>query len=124
MKPTSSHEVSVLISNLKNKKSSGHDDISNWMIIKLKNVLCVPLSIIINKSISEGQFPTRMKTAQVVPLHKGKEKYLKNNYQPISLLLTISKLLEKVIYQRTYSFLESTNQIYEGQFGFRSKHSL
>ena len=123
LNPTCLQEVSKLIDSLKNKRSSGHDDISNWLLKKLKLVIMNPVSIIINKSLQEGHFPTRMKTAQVVPLYKCKERYLKNNYRPISLLLTISKLLEKVIYKRTYSFMENTNQIYEGQFGFRSKHS-
>ena len=45
------------------------------------------------------------------------------NYRPISLLLTLSKILEKIIYKRTYRFLENSNQIYKSQYGFRSKHS-
>ena len=61
--------------------------------------------------------------AEVVPLHKGKERSNKNNYRPISLLLTISKILEKIVYTRTYTFMEKTNQFYEGQYGFRTKHS-
>ena len=48
---------------------------------------------------------------------------LPSNYRPISLLITISKLLEKVIYKRTYGFLEKENAIYKSQYGFRSKHS-
>ena len=82
-----------------------------------------PLSIIFNKSFEESHFPSCMKRAEVVPLYKGKEHTLKTNYRPISLLLTLSKLLEKAMYQRTYDFLDSTNQFYDGQFGFRSKHS-
>ena len=64
-----------------------------------------------------------MKTASVVPLHKGKSKTEKANYKPISLLLTISKILEKVVYTRTYNFLDSNNLLYMSQYGFRKKHS-
>ena len=71
----------------------------------------------------EGKFPDQMKLAEVVPLHKSKEIFLLNNYRPISLLITISKLLEKVIYARTYSFLQTTGQLYESQYGFRKGHS-
>ena len=71
----------------------------------------------------EGVFPEKMKLAEVVPLYKSKERYLTNNYRPISLLITISKLLEKVIYKRTYSFLQATNQLYDSQYGFREGHS-
>ena len=64
-----------------------------------------------------------MKKADVVPLYKSKDNQESNNYRPISLLLTLSKVLEKIMYQRTYSFLESSNQIYKSQYGFRTAHS-
>ena len=56
-------------------------------------------------------------------LFKSKSKSETNNYRPISLFLTLSKLLEKVIYDRVYNFLNETNQIYDSQYGFRSGHS-
>ena len=123
LNPTNCTEVECVIDKLKNKHSSGHDNISNYLIKKLKNVIVLPLTIIINKSLQEGYFPSRMKTAEVVPLHKGKEWSNKNNYRPISLLLTISKILKKIVYTRTYTFMEKTSQFYEGQYGFRTKHS-
>ena len=64
-----------------------------------------------------------MKLAEVVPLYKSKEKYLTNNYRPISLLIIISKLFEKEVYKRTYSFLQATNQLYDSQYGFLEGHS-
>ena len=64
-----------------------------------------------------------MKTADVVPLYKGKSRYEVENYRPISLLITISKLLEKIVYRRVYDFLISSNQLYESQYGFRSNHA-
>ena len=64
-----------------------------------------------------------MKKADVVPLFKSKDHQESNNYRPISLLLTLSKLLEKIMYKRTYNFLESTGQIYKSQYGFRTSHS-
>ena len=64
-----------------------------------------------------------MKEADVIPLFKAKEHYLVTNYRPISLLLTVSKLLEKIVYIRTYRFLNENGQFYQGQYGFRSGHS-
>ena len=64
-----------------------------------------------------------MKRADISPLFKSKLEHDTNNYRPISLLSTISKLLEKVVYSRTYSFMEHTGQIYKSQYGFRSNHS-
>ena len=64
-----------------------------------------------------------MRRADVVPLYKAKQHDDSNNYRPISLLLTISKILEKIAYKRTYSFLEQTGQIFKSQYGFRNSHS-
>ena len=120
---TNQSEITKIIDNLKNKKSSGVDEISNVLIKKLKESLTEPLHIIYNKSLCEGVFPERMKVADVIPLYKGKSKLQKENYRPISLLLTLSKILEKIMHARTYKFLDNTHQLYEGQYGFRSKHS-
>ena len=64
-----------------------------------------------------------MKLAEVVALYKSKERYLTSNYRPIFLQITISKILEKVMYKRTYEFLNNSNQFYNSQYGFRSHHS-
>ena len=70
-----------------------------------------------------GEFPSLMKLAEVMPLYKGKEHFLETNYRPISLLTSMSKILEKIVYQRLYCFLQNTGQIYNNQYGFRANHS-
>ena len=121
--PTTSDEIKDLIMSLPNKTSSGHDSISNNLLKKLIPAIVEPLRIIFNKSLETGTFPDEMKKADVVPLYKSKAEYECTNYRPISLLLTISKLLEKLMYKRTYYFLEQTNQLYQSQYGFRKSHS-
>ena len=64
-----------------------------------------------------------MKLAETTPLYKCKETYYTTNYRSISLLLTLSKLLEKIIYKRVYDFLNQTDQLYNSQYGFRTAHS-
>ena len=85
--------------------------------------LVTPLCIIINQSLETGQFPSDMKLADVVPLFKSKDRSLETNYRPILLLSTMSKILEKVVYNRVYNFLDQTGQISNTQYGFRAKHS-
>ena len=75
--------------------------ISNNLLKSLCNNISLPLSYIFNQSILEGTFPDQMKKAEVIPLYKGKDSNQLINYRPISLLLTISKLLEKIVYKRT-----------------------
>ena len=123
MRPTDINEIRNILRNLLNKNSSGPDNISNTILKKLAEQIVKPMTIIINKSISEGVFPEKMKLADVVPLHKSKSRDNTSNYRPISLLMTLSKLLEKVIYKRTYDFLNTNGQIFNSQYGFRSNHS-
>ena len=116
-------EIDRLIKSLPNKSSHGHDQISNIMLKSLRTTISFPLCHIFNNSIYEGSFPDLMKRAEVIPLYKGKEMDYMINYRPISLLITLSKLLEKVIYKRLYSYFESNNTLFISQYGFRSKHS-
>ena len=121
--PTSTQEILKIVSKLPAKNSSGHDNISNLLLKEIIAPLLPALVEVFNKSLTKGEFPTVMKLAEVVPLYKGKEHYIETNYRPISLFTTISKILEKIVYQRVYCFLQSTGQIYENQYGFRANHS-
>ena len=123
--PSTVDEIKRLIMGLPSKQSCGSDNISNVLLKKeLASTLCTPLSIIINQSMCTGTFPDLMKLAEVVPLYKGKSRELETNYRPISLLTTMSKVMEKVVYKRVYQFLTDTGQICETQYGFHSNHSL
>ena len=121
--PATEHEVELLLRKLPNKNSSGHDNISNTLLKALSNCIITPLTVVFNKSLEEGEFPFSMKKADIVPLYKSKRKDITTNYRPISLLLTISKLLEKVMYKRTYNFIDSNGLLFNNQYGFRSNHS-
>ena len=121
--PTTEQEIGKIIDSLPNKLSSGYDNVSNLLLKKLKNSILKPMYILFNKSIAEGKFPNSMKTAEVVPLLKKPPGTIPTNYRPISLLLTISKVLEKVMYVRIYAFLTKTNQLFDSQYGFRANHS-
>ena len=121
--PSTEEEISKIIRELPSKCSSGVDNISNILLKELSNTLCKPLCIITNRSMQSGIFPDLMKLAEVVPLYKGKSREFETNYRPISLLTTISKIVEKVVYTRVYKFLSTTGQICETQYGFRAKHS-
>ena len=121
--PTDAKEILKLVRNLPSKASSGHDSISNILLKEIINPLTPVLTDIFNRSLSTGEFPTIMKLAEVIPLYKSKERFYESNYRPISLLSTISKILEKIVYSRVYEFMDRTGQLYENQYGFRAKHS-
>ena len=118
LNPTTTQEIIKIVSRLPNKSSSGHN-ISNILLKEIIDQLAPVLEEVFNKSMTL----TLMKLAEVVPLYKSKEHFLETNYRPISLLTTMSKVLEKIVYQRVYSFLQDTGQIYDNQYGFRANHS-
>ncbi len=116
-------EIDNLITSSNAKKSTGHDGISMILVKSISKEVSVPLTKIINLSLSTGVVPDDMKMAKVIPLYKAKNKELFTNYRPISLLPTFSKLLEKVVHKRLYQFLQKHNILYPNQYGFRRKRS-
>ena len=62
-----------------------------------------------------------MKTAKIIPLFKAGDREDNNNYRPISLLPTLSKVLEKTVYKQVMEYFEN-NFLTNKQFGFRGKH--
>jgi hypothetical protein len=82
------------------------------------------LTLLFNSILQLGYFPTIWKTAKVIPIHKpNKTPTDANSYHPISLLSSISKLLERIIASRLTTFVNQNHLIPETQFGFRKKHS-
>ena len=79
-----------IINKLKNKNSSGNDEISNKLLKAIGYELSKPLTIIINQCLLTGIFPDLLKIAKVKPLFKLGDTAQLNNYRPISLLPTIS----------------------------------
>ena len=82
-----------------------------------------PLTLIINQSLATGIFPDNLKIAKVVPLYKKDDKLLMDNYRPVSLLASISKIFEKVVHKQLSSYFKDNKLFYKSQYGFRDEHS-
>ena len=89
----------------------------------LKNHISSQLSEIFNISFSSDIFPSILKTAKVIPVHKKDSKLDFSNYHPISFLSNTEKNSERLMYNRIYKFFSDNNLIYSLQFGFRQKYS-
>ena len=108
---------------LKRNKATGADAINGNIVIdcyeNLKNILYK----VFRASIQQGVFPDQLKIAKVTPIYKDGEKSNINNYRPISVLSTFSKILERIIYNRTYNYLNLNKILYKNQFGFKKNCS-
>ena len=123
LKETTPDEIHKIISDLDGKKSSDIYGISPDLVKLNSQAISQILSIIFNQSVAEGCFPTALKTAKVIPIHKGDSVLSAGNYRPISLLPIFSKIFERLIYNRLISFVTENKILSELQFGFQSNKS-
>ena len=122
-KPTNEHEILKIIKKLGSRKSAGRDNIKADLIKCVANEIVKPLAIIFNMSLSNGIVPDELKIAKVVPIYKKENPEIFGNYRPVSVLPCISKILERIVYNRSYDFLSKNELLYKKQYGFRTNHS-
>ena len=108
---------------LKNKGSNGHDGINNKIIKVSLPVISVRICSLFNQCVASGYFAQGLKVAKVIPLLKGGLKESLENYRPITLLSSLSKIFERKIFNRMYNFANKQKILYEKQFGFQKKKS-
>lgn len=119
----SDSEVLETINSFPVNKSCDYDGL-NFKILKFlldKNVNF--FTNFINKSFHNGIFPDVLKRATVTPIFKSGDKNILHNYRPISILPSFSKLIEKIISNRIYNFLNNSHFFAENQFGFMKNRS-
>ena len=119
----SSEDISKIIRKFKPKPSSGHDGISLKLLKFIAPAIIEPLTHLVNQSLVTGIFPDKLKVAKVLPLFKKGDSTDMGNYRPISLLTSISKVFEKVVFNQLYDYFHDNRLFYYFQYGFRPKHS-
>ena len=73
---------------------------------------------IFNLLLGTEIFPDKLKTTKVSPIFKNGKKDLLTNYQPISVLPCFSKILERIMYDRLYSYLTGNKILFKKQLRF------
>ena len=109
----------AILSVNQNKSTSG--TIPTKVLRSLAEEICIPLTDCINSAILNEKFPSELKMAVVIPIFKKDDPFEKANCRPISLLLSLSKVYEKLIYQQLSTFFE--NKLSPLLCGFRSRYS-
>ena len=118
--------VTKIIKRLKNTSSLGVDMIPTRAWKLGVEILAAPITKLINLSLSSGKVPKLFKSALVHPVHKGsgKDPRQPSLYQPISILCSLSKVLETVVRNSLLEWLEAHNYLPDAQNGFRPKRSV
>lgn len=113
--------ISMSLKSLDPSKGAGPDGLPPSFFIKLYKSLCTPLYIIFNKCIREGVFPAVWKKAFITPVYKSGDKSNVENYRPISILSTLSKVFERLVHGSLYPHIHQ--HIILEQHGFVKRRS-
>lgn len=112
-----------IIVGLKPNKSDSNGNIPTFVFKEYFHIIGKPLLSLLNSCLIDGTFPDFMKVGTITPLFKKGSRKLITNYRPISVLPTVCKIFEKIVYLQLNSYFESNNLISKSQFGFRRKMS-
>ncbi|XP_046683428.1 uncharacterized protein LOC124369464 [Homalodisca vitripennis] len=118
-KLVSSEEVLKCVQSIKSSSSKDIFDISVDLVKFVLPVILEPLMASINHCLSTGLFPDLLKLSKVVPIFKKGDPSLAENYRPISVVPTFSKIIEKAVIYQVSEVFESNSLFSKNQFGFR-----
>ena len=108
---------------MKCTKSTGLDNIGPKFLKDGAEALVDIITYLVNMSIRNKVVPSCTKRAKVIPLYKKNNKLDVSNYRPVSVLTSISKVLEKAVHKQVEYFCKTHNVLYSLQSGFRASHS-
>lgn len=116
------NDIIKAIRKLKNKMTSGPDQIPSFLVKDCAIIIAIPLCILFNLSLKTSQFPDMWKTAKVCPILKSGDPSVVDNYRPISVLCNFAKAFEIILQDNIY--LSVKNAITPHQFGFMENRSV
>ena len=115
--------VMKLLKNICASKATGIDGISAKFLKLAYIPLSGPITHIINCSLRLSVVPMEWKRARVSPLFKSGDRSEMTNYKPISVLPVMGKILERIVHDQLYRYLDENNLLHPAQSGFRPGHS-
>ena len=122
LNPVSENEIVNIINQLP-VTSAGYDNIPSKLLKLTIEHIKKPLCKIFNASPSIGYFPDLLKIARVVQIFKSGNSKIISNYRPISILPYVSKIIEKIMYNRLSNYLTKYNLLTFSQHGFSASSS-
>ena len=120
-KPVTPHEVKLEILSIPNNKSSGLYSCSAQLLKRSCDIISSVLANFLNKSVSLGAYPSKLKMSKVIPVYKADDETDACNYRPISLLSNFNRIFEYIMYNRMNIFIHQL--LSSSQYDFRQAHS-
>ena len=118
-----SENVSHLLQHLDIQKSTGPDGISARFLREVAAEIAEPLTYLYNFSLKSGSIPSDWKQSNVTAVYKYGPRDDPSNYRPISVVLIIAKLLERLIASQLNSYCEEIQLLSPYQGAYRSGRS-
>ena len=87
------------------------------------DIISPVLTNFLNKSVSLGAYPSKLKMSEVIPVYKSDDETDACNYRPISLLSNFNRIFEKIMYNRMKVFIQKHQLLSSSQYGFRQANS-
>ena len=112
-------KFSKLIQNLSCNKATQQYDIAIKILKENSEIFSYILCHNFNNSLFSKVFPSSLKKADITTVYKKDEKFLKNNYRPVYILLSVSKIYERCIYDQINDYFQPLFS--KLQCGFRKK---
>jgi len=112
LEPPAINEIVTCISSLGANKVVGHDSIPAYFLKIAALTLAPYLCTLIDYAFTFGIFPVNCKIAKVIPIHKKGDKNNPTNYSLISILTCFSKIIEEMIYKKTFGFTAKNEIVY------------
>ena len=117
----SEKEIENILNKLDTSKANGPDDISKLFLDNLSKTISRSLLLLFQTFNNKGNFPAYWKQSDISPIHKEGDKTAINMYRPINCLCCLSKVFEKLMFNKLYEHVKAT--IDYSQFGFRPQRS-
>ena len=112
-----------MLSKLRADKASGVDELSPRLLLHFPDEILVPVCMLFEKSLREGQVPEDWRRANVVPIYKAGDRGKAKNYRPVSLTCQLCKVFEKLVRDELVEHLEGNGLLKGTQHGFRKGRS-
>ena len=117
----SEKEIESILNKHDTSKANGSDDINNLFLKNLSKTISRYLLLLFQTFINKGKFPAYLKESDITTIHNEGDKAAINIYRPINCFCCLSKVFEKLMFNKLYEHVKGT--LHDSQFGFRPQRS-